>query len=390
MVSIPYAVRIIGTEYFGLVNFAAAFAGFFMIISDYGFNYTANRDIAKEKNNPSVCNELYNAVLILKTFLFAVCGAIFLVLVYFLNGPFENKTIFILSLGTLAGSALFPQWFLKGMEKMLYIAVPGIIIRTAVTLLIFVLVRQKDDYLIYAAILNGGNLLLGITGMVIVKAKYKYRMYMPSFKILRKNFVEGAEVFYSIVFTSIYNYANTFILGIFSDYRIVGLYAAADKVVTGVNGLINNLNESTYPRISALLSEDRKSGVNMIRASAKITALISLSFSVFTLVFAEPIVLIFFGKEFYNTIPLLRIMSFIPFFLAMNNLFGVQTILNLGRKKAFLGIIFISLCYFLVLSFILVPFLKASGTAAAIASTEFLVLLLMFLYIRKNKLLMNA
>ncbi|MCE1163854.1 MAG: oligosaccharide flippase family protein [Bacteroidetes bacterium] len=387
LVSVPYAVRVIGAEYFGLINFAAAFAGFFIIISDYGFNFTANRDIAKNRNDRDKCMEIFNSVLTLKLLLLLLSVLIFVSGVFLFPGIFYERPVFFISLGTLAGMALFPQWFFKGMEKMLYVTVPGIVIRAAATLLVFFAVREKSDYVVYALLLNGGNFLLGITGILIVAVKFRYKFYFPSRRVLWKDFREGLEVFYSIICTSVYGYANTFILGLFSDLKVVGFYAASDKIVSGIVGIISNLNESTYPRISSLLVENREKGVEMIKMSAKIIGTVSLSFSFLLFIFAKPLVLVIFGDEFASTVPLLRIMSLIPLFLPLNNLLGVQTILNMGYKKDFLRIISASLLFFLTVSFTLVPFFRAEGTAIAITGTELLVLLLMALFVKRKKLL---
>lgn len=387
LISVPYVVRVLGPGNFGLVNFAAAFAGFFVIISDYGFNFTGNRDIAKNRNDIEKCRELYNTVFVLKSSLFLLSLLIFIPVIYIFGDLFQQKIIFYISLGTLLGNILFPYWFFKGMEKMMYIAVPNIIVRTVTTVLIFVLVLKRDDVVIYALILNAGNVLLGIAGVLIVAVKYGYRFKFPPAAVLKENFKEGLEVFYSIICTSIYNYANVFLLGVFADYRIVGFYSAADKIISGITGLVSNLNESTYPRISFLLAESRKSGVDMIKTSAKLIGAVSLAATVIAFVFAEPIVRIVFGAEFSDTVILLRILSFVPLFLSLNNLFGVQTILNMGYKREFLKIILISLFYFLIVSFIFVPVFKAIGTSLAIATTELVVLFLMVIFIKKKNLL---
>ena len=387
LVSVPYVVRVLGPGNFGLVNFASAFVGFFIIISDYGFNFTANRDIAKNKSDRDKCMEIYNSVFVLKMFLFLICLLIFVPVIFLFGDLFERKIIFFISLGTLLGNLLFPYWFFKGMEKMMFVAVPNIIIRTLTTVLIFLLVLNRDDVVTYAFVLNAGNVLLGFSGVMLVAVKYGYRFYIPSIGKLKENFKEGLEVFYSIVCTSIYNYANVFLLGIFTDYRIVGYYSAADKIISGITGLVSNLNESTYPRISSLLAGDRKSGIKMIKTSAKIIGALSSGATIVTFIFAEPIVRIVFGTEFTDTAVLLRILAFVPLFLSLNNLYGVQTILNMGYRKEFLKIIMFSLLYFLIVSFVLVPLFNAVGTSVSIASTELIVLLLMVLFIKKKKLL---
>ena len=387
LISVPYAVRVIGADYFGLVNFAAAFAGFFMIAEDYGFNITANRDIARNRGDRNKCIEIYNSVLTAKVILFLVSAAVFSLIVFSLKEFSSNKSIYLVHLGTLAGTALFPQWFFKGMEKMTYIAVPGIIIKTITVVLIFIFVREKGDYLLYAVLLNAGNLVLGLAGAGIVALKFRYGFTIPRLASIKNALAEGFEVFLSIICTSIYGYANTFILGLFTDYRIVGLYSAADKVITGVNGLISNLNESTYPRISSLLSSDLKKGIELIKTSAGIIGSVSFACSLLLFVFADFIIKIIFGDAFADSAVLLRIMALIPFFISLNNLFGVQTILNRGYKKQFLGIIFASLVSFLFLSFIIVPILHAEGTSISIAATELLVLVLMAAYIKRKKLL---
>ncbi len=387
LISVPYAVRVIGADYFGLVNFAAAFAGFFMIAEDYGFNITANRDIARNREDKNICVEIYNSVLTSKIILFLVSSAIITLIVFSFGEFSNNKSVYLVHLGTLAGTALFPQWFFKGMEKMTYIAVPGIIIKTITVVLIFILVREKGDYLLYAVLLNAGNFVLGLAGAGIVALKFRYGFIMPSLSSIKRVLTDGLEVFFSIICTSIYGYANTFILGLFTDYKIVGLYAAADKVITGVNGLISNLNESTYPRISSLLSADLKKGIELTKTSAGIIGAVSLACSLLLFAFADLIVKIFFGESFAEAAVMIRIMALIPFFVSLNNLFGVQTVLNRGYKKQFLGIIFVSLICFLCLSFILVPLLHAEGTSISIAATELLVLLLMAAYIKRKKLL---
>lgn len=46
-ITMPYLAKVIGAEGFGKIAFASALMLWFITIADWGFNYTATRDVAK-------------------------------------------------------------------------------------------------------------------------------------------------------------------------------------------------------------------------------------------------------------------------------------------------------------------------------------------------------
>ncbi len=49
LITIPYLAKVIGVDSFGKITFASAIIVWFQTITDWGFNYTATRDVAKNR-----------------------------------------------------------------------------------------------------------------------------------------------------------------------------------------------------------------------------------------------------------------------------------------------------------------------------------------------------
>lgn len=63
LITLPYLARVIGVEGFGKIAFAAAVVLWFKTITDWGFDYTATRDVAQNRDNPEKVSEIFSNVL---------------------------------------------------------------------------------------------------------------------------------------------------------------------------------------------------------------------------------------------------------------------------------------------------------------------------------------
>ena len=100
-------------------------------------------------------------------------------------------------------------------------------------------------------------------------------------------------------------------------------------------------------------------------------------------IFAEKVVLTIFGDKFNESIYILKILSFVPFFISISNLYGIQAMLNLDAKKEFFYITIIGATCCIIAAFALIPIYMQNIAAMIVLSTEFIVAIASAIYVKK-------
>ena len=56
---LPFLVRVLGTEKFGLIMFAQSLATFLMVFVDFGFNLSGTREVSLSRQNHQKLSEIF-------------------------------------------------------------------------------------------------------------------------------------------------------------------------------------------------------------------------------------------------------------------------------------------------------------------------------------------
>ena len=383
LITFPYLVRVLGSDRYGLINFVAAFTGYFTILTDYGFNLSATQEISINRNNKKRISELFSNVISAKFVLYIISSLIFAICLILFDVFKDDLFIYVISYSGLLGTVLFPLWFFQGMEKMNFIFIINFIIKliTVVTILLFI--RLSTDYLLLVGIYSIGQLVYGFSGLFFVRKYFGIKFLLPNFKNILNEIITSKNYFISSLGINVITNSNVFILGLFAEKSIVGYFAAADKIRLAMQSMLNPIFTSTFPHVSNLAKNSLSSFYIFSKKLFSLT--FSMGLTIFLILFfgAEGISEIVLGNGFQNSILILKILSVVPLLYGISNFLGVQILLPLELSKKYAFIMISTVIIHIVSSLVLVYNFQAIGSTAAIIFSEmFLIFVLVFTFVR--------
>ncbi len=130
LITVPYLVRVLGPEKFGLVAFGQGLMAYFSLVVNYGFDWSATRKIAVQQDDPESVNRTAANVWGAKALLCSACALILLALVLSVPRLSEISLLMLILYGSVIGNVLFPVWLFQGMERMTAISITNLAVRT--------------------------------------------------------------------------------------------------------------------------------------------------------------------------------------------------------------------------------------------------------------------
>lgn len=386
LITMPYLLRVLGPGYYGAISFAQALINYFIVITDYGFNLTATRRVSINRDNKLELSKIFTSIILIKITLALISFIILFVIVSNFGRFTENQLLYILTYGMVIGNVLTPIWLFQGLEKMKYITFTNLLSKIIILVLTFTIIKEPSDY-IYVPLINSiGVIFVGLLIIIYAFKKFKMRFIFPGFRYLKEQIVDGWHVFLSQISVTLYTASNTFILGLFTNNIIVGYYSAAEKLIKAIRSLISPVSQVVYPYISKLVIESKIKAILFLRRIMRLIFLGTLVISIIVFLSAELLVNIVMGKEYIDSIVILKILSPLPFIGGIGNVCGQLTMLNFNLKKQYSIILVISGVINILLCLLLVPIFNEIGTALSVLVVELIVTLQMIVVLKRKKI----
>lgn len=362
LITIPYLARVIGVEGFGKIAFAAAVVVWFQTVADWGFNYTATRDVARNRDDLEKVSEIFSNVLWARIFLMLISLALLGVLITTVPYFNENKEILLVTFLLIPGHIFFPDWFFQAMERMKYITIFNLVSKALFTALVFVFINTKEDYILQPLLTSFGFMVSGAGAMYIILGKWGVRLRAPKLSEVLKTIKDSTNVFINNIMPNLYNSLSTVLLGFFGGSVANGLLDAGSKFVNIAHQFMSIISRVLFPFLSRRIDQHELYAKGSLILSA-LSALILFA--------VAPIIISFFyTSEFEGAVAVLRIMSLSLFFLTLSSVYGTNYMILQGREKELRNITFISSVIGFIASFPLIYFFGFIGAAINITLTR--------------------
>lgn len=384
LLTLPYLLRVLGIEYFGLLAFASAIVTYLIILTDYGFNLTATKEISINRDNKEKVVEVFSSVMTIKFILMLISFIFLFILVFSFNKFSKDWVVYFLTFGMVVGQILFPIWFFQGMEEMKYITYINVLAKSIFTVAIFIFVQEKNDFWIVPLLTSIGFIFAGILSLILVKKKFGISFAFQKIQTIKYYLIDGWHVFSAGMLTLIYTVSVPVLLGLFTNNTMVGQFSIAEKVIKTLTELYTPLSQAIFPFLSKKISINQSESKQLLIKLLKYSIIIMGFISLLVFIFSEYIVYILTGGIDSEIIFLIRLMSPIPLIITIARIFSMNYLISYGYTLVLQKIYFKSFLISLVLIFLLIPTYKAQGAVLFMLIIEVFVTGYMYYEIKRK------
>ena len=368
LITAPYVARVLLPENVGKVAVAQNWAQYFIVFAALGLPTYAVRETAQHRKNKGDLNKAFTELLVINT-ISTTISIIAYIIMLFTFGTFRENIALYLAVGAgILFNYITIDWLYQGIEDYGYIAVRSFIVKLLSLIALLVLVRNRNDFVIYALISTcpvGANNILNVLHLPKIGVHLAFR------NLTFKHHVKPIMIFFAnSISVKLYTLINVTLLGILATDDAVAFYSNSDKIIRIIITVIAGIGGVLLPRLSVYAKQGEKDHCSRIVTQVfNILLFIFLPTGIGLMLMSKEIVLILFGQAYAPSILTMQIMSLLIYTLGFNNLFGT-VLLAFGKEKENLICPIAGAVTCLALNFILIPQLQQNGTAIASVISE--------------------
>lgn len=375
-----YVSHILMAEGVGKVAYAQNIASYFVTIAPLGLVSYGVKEIATVKDNQEKRNKCFSELFLINAISTAVISILYYILIL-KAGAFEGEKLLYIVCGfSIILNFINVDWFYQGMEEYAYITIRSLIIKIVSMLLLFLLVRDKNDYIQYALIATIVGCANRVFNIVYLRKFIKIRLKGLQLKRHMKPILILAC---NILLANIYSKVDITMLGYWKTDAITGYYANAFKIVNIILSVCIAMTDVFLPRLSYIYCNDRKKYQELLNQGIEIVLAITCPAFIGISLLAHIMIPVLFGKTFLPAVSTVVILSMLILIKGFGNLACYQVAISSGNEKKQTFAYILGCVVNVVLNALLIPKMNQNGAAIASVVSEFVLNTILFLQLRK-------
>ena len=354
LITFPYVSRVLMAENLGKINFSSSIISYASLLASLGVSTYAVRECSKIRDDKECFSETASQI-----FTINVCSTLIayllLIITIFVVRPLDNyRSIIMIQSISIMFTTIGADWINNVAEDFKYITLRTLGFNILSIILLFVFVKESDDYIANAIIT-----VIASAGANLLNFFYRRRyckIKIVSYLNLRKHLKPIIYLFSLQLVQIIYVNSDMTIIGLVRTDSEVGYYSAAVRIYNLIQTLMNSVVFVVLPQLSqAYARKDFKKVNSLLKYGLSFIITLGLPCLVGVNILANEVISLLAGTPYLACIPALRILTVALFWSFLGGFLGNMIMIPSGREKISLYSSVTSAVVNLVLNLIMIP-----------------------------------
>ena len=383
VITFPYISRVLQPENIGKINFGNSIVGYISLLATLGVTTYAIRECSKVKNDREELGKLSGEILSINLFTTFIAYIVLAILLLLYEKLRDYRLLIIIQSMSVIFTTLGADWLNTAMEDFRYITIRSVAFQVLSVILMFVFVREPDDYLKYAIIT-----VLSSSGSSILNIIYRRRYCRTKFTLkcnFKKHLPPILGLFAMLLAQQVFTMSDTTIIGLtLGDYQ-VGLYSTAVKIYNILNQIMGSITWVVMSQLSVAYAEDNATEIKKIlKYVVQFSAVFGIPCVVGLFILSPEVIYAVGGSSYIEAAFTLRLLSLTLATAIINNYIFNINLLAAGKDKICLFACSIAAVLNIGTNIIFIPKFGINAAAITTIASQLCIAILCIRYLKKE------
>nr|WP_255459361.1 MULTISPECIES: oligosaccharide flippase family protein [unclassified Cupriavidus] len=341
----PYVLGVVGAQHYADIVVTEAFSVLLITVILYSFEIDGVAAVTglRPERDRAQLSKIFSRILVLRMTLFTVAAPMLVAGLSLFRPELTHIAAWWMLIPL--SYALQPTWLYQGLQANGIPAVCTLLSRAVAVVLILLLVKRPDDFLLVPAIMGVMYALGSVAMLAFAMAGLGIRPTRVRWGELMQMIRAGKEIFLGNVGVALYRDSNVLLLGFLGLHGApIAAYSLAEKTTKAVQAVIRPLNQLFFPKAvlvtQAANSPNRDVFVRLLRLTwPQLGALVTIWLALMAAVpiLRQHVPAIGQIQELDQVMLFMSLMALGTLFGVCNFMFGSAGLNTLGQKRALLG-----------------------------------------------------